>query len=88
MIHINLKQYIRDAVNDNETAYKYIKQRIWFGWYFEKSRFGEDMFILKRLTLPAARRSMCLTFPEARAMILLSVKGPDWTNEDETFLRF
>jgi hypothetical protein len=79
-IKIKFKDYLGDTILSNETLNKYIKNRVWFGWYFENNKW--DPFVLKRVQHKPVRRRMCITFNRARKLILNSVSNltsPDIT---------
>ena len=68
MIKINFRQYTKDRIMKSRFLYTYIKNRVWFGWHFDRNR--GRFFKLRRLDHPVIRKKMCLDWREARVIIM------------------
>jgi len=78
MIKIDFKKLLLDKMKKKGTFLNnYIRDRVFFGW-----QYHDDKGFHARIKHPRVRRSPCLTWTEARKIIMASVN--DVVTEDYT----
>ena len=77
MVKIDFKKLILDRVHKKGTFLNnYVKNRVFFGW-----QFHSDKGFHARIKHPRIRRSPCMTWIEARKIILGSVNNNDGSDD-------
>ncbi len=80
MIQIDFKKLILDKIEKKGTFLNsYVKDRVFFGW-----QYHDDKGFHARIKNPRVRNSPCLTWREARKIIMASVDNANMDDDDYT----
>lgn len=69
MLEIDFKRLIIDKIMKEGSSFReYIKERVFFGW-----QINRDLTVNRRIHHPAVRKHPCITWTQARKIIMDSI---------------